>query len=333
MQQNYTTNESKRQSVTSMAKIANSFNVVTQNELVACGSESGPKMPLDNTGKKGSVYETIIKRFSLQGQSRALLPNEAVAHCLRSRLSRELPIEIHKALQFNSAFYNNLQTCKSVWACPVCASKITERRRVELQQGLNNWRSKVLLLTLTLQHNSNDTLESTVTALLKGYSKNLTKGWFWDTLKAEFSIVGTIRTLEVTYGLNGFHPHLHILLFLDCNAFDFNKLHRRLYEKWDKSLRKLGRYTNQKAFNLQHSDKAIADYVTKWGTGYDIESQWTISHEMTKSPVKLAKNGGLTPFALLESSLLGNELHGKLFQEYFTYFKGKQQLRYSSGLK
>ena len=333
MQLNYTTNVSQEQTVTRLAKNALSINTSTQNNIVACGSENGVKSPLDNMGKKASPCETIIKRYSLQSQARVLLPNESVARCLRLRLSKDLPIEVHKAIMFKNAFYVNLQTCKSVWSCPICASKITERRRVELQLGIEKWQGKILLLTLTLQHSCNDTLKDTVTALLKGYSKDLTSGKFWDSLKGDFNIKGTIRTLEVTWGLNGFHPHLHVLLFLDCNEYDFNELHDRLYEKWEKSLHKLGRYTNKKAFNLQQSTKTIADYVTKWGSDYDIESQWTIAHEMTKNPVKVAKNGGLTPFSLLESSMLGNELHGLLFQEYFKYFKGKQQLRYSRDLK
>ncbi|MBW5466256.1 hypothetical protein GOY11_35350, partial [Pseudomonas aeruginosa] len=32
------------------------------------------------------------------------------------------------------------------------------------------------------------------------------------------SIKGTIRALEVTHGQNVFHPHLHVLLFLEQDA-------------------------------------------------------------------------------------------------------------------
>ena len=113
MQLNYTTNVSQEQTVTRLAKKPLFINISTQNDLVLRGSENGVKTPLDNMGKKSSPYETIIKRYSLQSHSRVLLPNEGVAKCLRLRLSNELPIEVHKAIMFKSAFYANLQTCKS----------------------------------------------------------------------------------------------------------------------------------------------------------------------------------------------------------------------------
>ena len=332
MSENYTTNESKTQNVTRLSKSHNSVKVVTQNNLVVGGSEIAQKMPLDNIGKLGTFYETIVRRFSLQSHSRELLPRFGVSGCLRLRIDKNNPVEVYKAIQFNNAAYGNLQTCKSVWVCPICASKITERRRVELAQGVKNWQGRILLLTLTLQHKSNESLETIVTSLTKGYSKIFVKGENYTKIMRDFGIVGNIRTLEVTYGDNGFHPHLHILLFSERNQIDYKALHKRLYEKWEHSLQSIGRYTNQKAFNLQFSNEAIASYVTKWGE-IDSNNNWDISHEMTKNPVKVAKKGGYTPFALLESSQNGNEIHGKLFQEYAKYMKGKRQLRYSEGLK
>ena len=332
MSEHYTTNESKTQNVTRLSKSHNSVKVVTQNNLVVGGSEIAQKMPLDTIGKKRSPYETILRRFSLQHHSCELLPKFGVRGCLRLRIDRNNPIEVYKAIKFNNAAYGNLQTCKSVWVCPICASKITERRRVELAEGVKNWQGRILLLTLTLQHRSNESLELIVTSLLNAYSNKVTRGKFWDNLTRNFGIVGTIRTLEVTWGDNGFHPHLHILLFSERNQIDYEALHKRLYEKWEHSLHSIGRYTNQKAFNLQFSNEAIANYVTKWGE-IDSNNNWDISHEMAKSPVKVARNGGYTPFAMLEESMLGNEKFGLLFQEYAKYMKGKQQLRYSKGLK
>ena len=332
MKQDYSTNESKTQNVTSLSKSSKTVKVVTQNNIVVGGSEIAQILPLDNMGKLATFYETIIRRYSLQGHSRELLPHFAVARCLRHRIDKNTPIEVYKAVKFNNAAYGNLQTCKSVWVCPICASKITERRRVELAEGVKNWQGRILLLTLTLQHKSNESLETIVTSLSKAYSKKFTFGENYTKIMRDFGIVGNIRTLEVTYGDNGFHPHLHILLFSERNQIDYKALHKRLYEKWEHSLQSIGRYTNQKAFNLQFSNEAIANYVTKWGE-IDSNNNWDISHEMTKNPVKVAKKGGYTPFALLESSQNGNEIHGKLFQEYAKYMKGKRQLRYSEGLK
>jgi len=308
----------------------NNFNNIEKNTNVVPGGGGGQKSLLDIHGKRCSSYTNITRRFSLQNQARLLLPNEAVSRCLRCRIFGRPAVEIHKALMFKAAFYTNLQTCKSIWSCPVCASKITERRRLELQHAVQNWRGRVLLLTLTLQHNITEPLEVVLSALSSAYSHGVTRGEYWQNLKSEFGLAGTVKTLEVTHGVNGWHPHNHVLFFSRHDEIDFDLLHEKLYQKWESKLKSLGRYTNRKAFDLQYSNEAVANYVAKWGLA---DSDWNISHEMTKSPVKIAKNGGYTPFALLESSAGGNEAHGRLFQEYFKAFKGEKQLYYSPGLK
>ena len=56
-------------------------------------------------------------------------------------------IQIMKGIH-NKAFYQGLMSCGGIWTCPVCAAKISERRRQELKQaieaaqalGLSRWR-------------------------------------------------------------------------------------------------------------------------------------------------------------------------------------------------
>ena len=55
-----------------------------------------------------------------------------------------------------------LQTCGSVWVCPVCGAKVVERRRGEIQQAMAMHRAcggEVHLLTLTVPHTRFDALE------------------------------------------------------------------------------------------------------------------------------------------------------------------------------
>jgi hypothetical protein len=43
-------------------------------------------------------------------------------------------VQVVCSIEFNRAHYKGLQTCGSVWLCPCCASKIEERRRLEIVQ-------------------------------------------------------------------------------------------------------------------------------------------------------------------------------------------------------
>lgn len=59
------------------------------------------------------------------------------------------------------AFYKGLLVCGLLWTCPVCAAKISERRRVELAEALDNAKEQglsVYLLTQTIRHGVGDSL-------------------------------------------------------------------------------------------------------------------------------------------------------------------------------
>ena len=36
----------------------------------------------------------------------------------------------------------------------------------------------------------------------------------WISLKTNISLAGTIRSVEITHGMNGWHPHLHALVYV-----------------------------------------------------------------------------------------------------------------------
>ena len=70
-------------------------------------------------------------------------------------------IEVHKGRTHGKAFYHGLMACGSVWTCPICAAKIAERRRVELQQALDAAKAKgwgIHFVTLTVPHGIGDDL-------------------------------------------------------------------------------------------------------------------------------------------------------------------------------
>ena len=69
-----------------------------------------------------------LERFALQSVARSILPKARTAKCLRVPFARSVGV-FHSQAQ-ESAHYGGLVTCASVWACPICAAKISERRRL-----------------------------------------------------------------------------------------------------------------------------------------------------------------------------------------------------------
>ena len=87
----------------------------------------------------GITYPSVVAfRYALQSAARDLVPSSRTRVCMRYRISKEKPVEVWHSPGNESAHYGNLMTCGSVWHCPVCAAKITERRRIEIQQAVDS---------------------------------------------------------------------------------------------------------------------------------------------------------------------------------------------------
>jgi hypothetical protein len=291
-----------------------------------------------NAKSQANRMDTRVARFSLQSVARSILPKSRTAKCLRIRAYNS-EIQVWKHHEHGTAAYAGLQTCGSVWSCPICAAKIAERRRVELQAAMATHKAQsgaVTLLTLTTPHQKTDKLSE----LLENQSKALARFWADRTVKEVFKDMGSIghvRALEVTHGRkspsnNGWHPHYHCLMFcgsgVDLSRFDGPQMKDwqvKLYLRWAACCVKsgLGEPSFQHGLKLDDGTKA-GNYAAKWG----------LEDEMTKGHTKKALHGE-TPFDFLRAYLAdgSDRQAAALFAEFSETFKGKRQLSWSRGLK
>lgn len=288
-----------------------------------------------------AVYSPMLarlQRFMLQSVARKFLPKSRTDKCLRLRQASK-EIQVWQSKEHKTTSYSGLQTCGSVWACPVCSAKIAERRRAEIIAAMAAHKAAggcMNLLTLTAPHQRTDALSD-----LLGKQALALKNMFADRtvrkVLAEMGVLGQIRALEVTHGRlsefnNGWHPHYHFLLFagsgVDLERFDGPQMKDwavRLYMRWAACCERAGLGTPSFAHGLKLDDGSkAARYVSKWG----------LEDEMTKGHTKKAIHGE-TPFDFLRAYLGDNtdKIAGALFKEFAETFKGKQQLRWSPGLK
>ena len=294
-------------------------------------SAGQPGAPLGIYGKYPAAAQGQRReKYQLQNAARKLRQGFPVTKCLRWAIPNSHIKIIHHP-EFGKAGYAGLETCGSVWECPVCASKISERRRVEVQTAIAMHKAKggeVLLLTLTSPHKYGDSLAVLLAAQAKaldGFRKNRPGRRFFESL----GTVGTIRALEVldgtpnTTGNNGWHPHFHILLFV-AQGVDMEKAHRTAFGIWADECMKAGLGIPSFKHGVDLRDGSYAEkYVSKWG----------LENEMTKGHIKKGGKRGRSPFDLLRCYNEGDKQAGALFVEYATHFKGKRQLVWSNGLK
>ncbi len=182
-------------------------------------------VPADGSG--------LVDRFSLQSVSRKVLKTFRVTKCLRLPVSKSHSISVHKNAALNSIFYGGLQTCGSVWHCPVCAAKISERRVTEVQTAIDyclNRGGFISFVTRTVPHNDCDSLKIILDQfreaekILKGHRQ-------FKAVIRSFGVFGLIKVYEITVGQNGWHLHIHEIMLHDSGVFpDYEKIEDRLYD-------------------------------------------------------------------------------------------------------
>ena len=96
----------------------------------------------------------------------------------------------------------------------------------------------VKLLTLTIPHGIGDDVKVIVRKLLAAW-KRTTNGKAAKDLRELLGLKAFIRAFEVTYGANGFHPHLHVLLFLD-KSWSNASVHAAFSPLWQNACRLAG---------------------------------------------------------------------------------------------
>jgi len=255
------------------------------------------------------------------------------------RHHRHSDVEVMRSLEHGSAFYAGLVTCGSVWACPVCASRIQERRRLEIEHAIDWAKAEGLtpvLVTFTFPHHKWNSLRDLISQQREAF-KILRRGRAWMKVKPAG---GLIRSLEVTHGeANGWHPHTHELWFCDpANIPD----HPTLVPLWESACRRSGLLSYRpddprtgylyasflcNSIVIQDTDRAVSDYLAKQD---DDANTWGPSHEIAKATSKEGRAKGVHPHRFLTRKAPGDEA---LFLEYVDAMKGARQLFWSPGLK
>lgn len=257
------------------------------------------------------------------------------AKCKFIRRSSE-PVSVYIAPAHGAAFYTGLVTCGSVWACPICAAKVQERRREEISKSID-WcyasGFQPVMVTLTFPHQSwhklGDLLEQQAKAL-----QRLRAGQPWGRFKSSMDFQGLIRALELTHGTNGWHPHTHELWFVKKDA-DAEKMKTEITKRWASACIRAGLLSPNKvgafseyAVNVK-GNCSNSDYLAK----QDDSKNWGVDREIAKASTKAGKEKGIHPFGLLARAADGDRRSSRLFLIYSIAMKGRRQLVWSAGLK
>jgi hypothetical protein len=297
--------------------------------------------------RRAEAYDARRELWSLSKLAR-------VRSCGRSAVTGDgsVAVRVTETGGRRVAGFAGLATCGSVWACPVCARKIAAERQADLEQACTEWErlgGSLALLTLTVQHHKGQSLQAVWNAVRDGWQA-VTSGRSWQGNQASYGIEGWARVVEVVEGEQGWHVHVHAVLFLHHSLAiaTLRAAAKALYGRWAAGIGKTGfrsRQTVRDARGQLHwvgvdlreyrGDQVVstlAGYLTKQS---DYSRAESVAMELTRGDLKPTRaSGSRTPFRIL-ADLIGNgdAADLALWEEYERVSKGRRQLTWSRGFR
>lgn len=247
----------------------------------------------------------------------------------------------------NLAHWGGLQTSSSVWCSPLSAAAIARVRQVEVEQAVKSWTESqkgrsVAFLTLTLRHSAQNSLTELWDALSYCW-RGITGTASWrggvrmDGDKKTYGIRHFVKSVEITHGKNGFHPHLHVLLFIErpLDKRQLRTLKDRLFSRWSAAAERKGLKapTPERGLVIEQSTgevesmKRLSAYVAKGNLS-------SLGKEMTGSLLKSGRGDNRTLFQVLKDwGEKGSPVDRAIWREYEKASEGRRQISWSKGAK
>jgi len=231
-----------------------------------------------------------------------------------------------------------VQTCGSVWSCPVCSRRIALERAKEISAALDYARSENLtpiMLTLTARHDTSMAL-SWLQDRFRAAWRKMSQHRRYRQLREVLQIKHSIKATEITHGDNGWHYHSHGILFVpnqaihDASLDELKAWQSAVESLWLHCLHDVGLSGERGiAANVSYHGDVKEKYLTKLGLNFDQKSN--AKYELTSGMNKT--QGGRNIWQIARSAMRGNYRDELLYIEYVQAMQGVNWITWSHGLK
>jgi hypothetical protein len=248
------------------------------------------------------------------------------------------PVQARR-LPSGSASFHGLVSCGSVWSCPPDNARISAVRGLELGAGVAGWLAgggSVYLMTFTLRHRMGQPLADLLGAVQECW-RAVGKSDDWRARDA-LGVYGWARFLEVTYGANGWHPHLHVPVFTSGHVTqsDAQSLGSRLFLAWRSRAVALGLAAplpQGHDVTPVLSAAGIAEYLTD-RKSYRPADRFALEVTHSQGKTGRGKFAETAPaWSLLEAATRGDGRAARLWQEYERATYGKRSVTWARGFR
>jgi hypothetical protein len=314
------------------------------------------------------------ERFAAQRTLRVETSLERVKACMWT-LNGEFSDQVAVKLSEGTAGLSGVQTCGSPWACPVCSQKIMTQRAADVQEAVTRWhkghmvdygygkaevKGRIVFATFTMRHSARQELATLWDGLSGGWHEVI-DGRDWREDQERFGVllprevksgvnkgeirygrrINFVRAVEVTHGRNGWHVHIHSLLFVKDGITDdeVSALGDSMFSRWSdalvaQGLRAPSRENGVDVRLVRRDDSnGLGDYFSKnvyVGRVEESGAGW----EIAGAAGKKARRGNRTPFQILADIVIDGDADDlDLWREYETGSFNRRQMTWSGTLR
>lgn len=246
--------------------------------------------------------------------------------CSRSMKRDAGTVSVYRNEDGSGTSLTGLNRCGNIWTCPVCAAKVAETRRAELNNGLVAHLGQggaAYLITQTFPHEADHPVAELLEKLAKARQSFKNSRTYKRILGVKRNpqgqiieqgyagAIGAVTSMEITISQeNGWHPHVHMLVFAQPNGLGEGEplnekgdldsaLIRELKTAWVNILLKSGLGSTDKITAMMGgtddnpTGRAFnvrgGNQAAEYIAKYGRDERWGQSSEMTKH---YAKQGG-----------------------------------------
>lgn len=293
-----------------------------------------------------------LDRMMLRDLIQEVTQLKSLRGCERGVLQGGVSLRVKEG---GTASFAGLWRCGSVWACPCCSAKVRAARAAELERLAVAWTDAghgLAMATLTVRHWSRARLAPQLDGVAKSWQKVQAGAWWagrtnkhgehFPGFKERYGLAGVTRAMEITHGDNGWHTHLHVLIWTDApmDRETAARMEGELYDKWLAKVTAagLGKPTREHGVKVDpvRRGKAgaadLAKYVAKIQEADGAER--ALGNEMTRGDLKTGRKGSRVPFEIIADHFRkGTAEDLELWREYEDATKGRRMLTWSRGLR
>ena len=266
---------------------------------------------------------------------------------------------VHLVSNGKSSRVLGVRACLHSWACPYCSARKMSKYAARISAAIEALGTLCdlvpIMITFTVFHTNKYSCDEVFELLTRAYTmfdkmasiKKRKKsnghlyanGGAWNKFCTEFNVVHKIKACEVTYGSQGWHPHLHNLYFVPRSRLqDVAEFEESLKDFWAQCVDKAAgvvfpddRYEIRKFLegketraDYQHcglyisknADGSIRQMRSgDYACGYTY-AHWGAEKELTGLACKVARDGHYTPMQMLQAAYDGNE---ELLEKYLEF--------------